>query len=169
MRLDTMKDILTDEYFNEQMKDFDESSISMQKFRSEKLWNKTIMEEIEDAEYNTHADDYQRMKDSEKWSKKKKELYDSLDNLINYHVDEIINHLFKEKELHEVFQNDDRDDAEDIWKQRFVEYTIKGIRLVKPSQRLMKDTMDVNDYISIKLIDYEDDSKCKYINGWVLK
>jgi hypothetical protein len=33
----------------------------------------------------------------------------------------------------------------------------------------MKDTMDVNDYISIKLIDYEDDSKCKYINGWVLK
>lgn len=33
----------------------------------------------------------------------------------------------------------------------------------------MKDTMNINDYVTIELIDHENDSKCKYINGWVIK
>jgi hypothetical protein len=147
----------------------EEGSITLLKSRSERRINKNIMQEIEEYMYNTHIDEYHRLQEIDKWSTKKRELYDSLDRLIDYHVNEIIDYVFKEPELQEIFQNDDRNNAMEIWKERFLEYTIKAIRLVKPSQRLMKDTMNINDYVEIELIEHEDDSKCKYINGCVLK
>lgn len=82
-----------------------------------------------------------------------------LDGLIETHVKQIIDHYFKERELKEIFQNDSRQNAEQIWKERFYEYTINAIRLVKPSQRVMDDSMDINNYVEIELIDYDDDSK----------
>lgn len=121
--------------------------------------NKSIKQELYEDAINTHEDDYDRRQEIESWSEKKKILYKNLDRLIDYHVDEIIEHVFQEKELQEIFQNDDRDNAEEIWKQRFLEYTIKAIRYVKPSQRIMNDSMDINDYVEIKLIEYDDDSK----------
>ena len=34
---------------------------------------------------------------------------------------------------------------------------------------MLDDTMDINDYVKIELIEYGDDSKCSYINGCVIK
>lgn len=163
-----MKNIIEELEENAGREDDDED-ITLLKSRSERTINKNIMQEIEEYMYNTHIDEYHRLQEIDKWSSKKRELYDSLDRLIDHHVNEIIDFVFKESELQEIFQNDDRKNAMEIWKERFLEYTIKAIRLVKPSQRLMKDTMNINDYVEIELIEHEDDSKCKYINGWVLK
>jgi len=99
----------------------------------------------------------------------KKQLYEGLDRLIDYHIHEIIHHVFQEKELQEIFSNNENENSQETWKERFLEYTIKAIRLVRPSERLMKDSMNINDYVKIELIEHEDDSKWKYINGWVLK
>jgi hypothetical protein len=114
-------------------------------------------------------DEYFRQQEKQSWPQSKKDLYDKLDNLIDEHWTDIIDHYFQEKELQEIFQNDDRDDAEAIWKQRFLEYTLKAVRLVKPSQRIMNDSMNINEYVEIELIEFDDDSKWKYINGWVIK
>jgi hypothetical protein len=159
-----MKNIIEELEENAGREDDDED-ITLLKSRSERTINKNIMQEIEEYMYNTHIDEYHRLQEIDKWSSKKRELYDSLDRLIDHHVNEIIDFVFKESELQEIFQNDDRKNAMEIWKERFLEYTIKAIRLVKPSQRLMKDTMNINDYVEIELIEHEDDSKCKYING----
>ena len=118
---------------------------------------------------NINEDEFYRRQEIENWSERKKILYQNLDTLIDYHVNEIIEKFFEEKELQDVFENDGRENAETIWRDRFLEYTLKAIRLVKPSQRIMNDSMDINDYVEIKIIEYENDSKCKYINGWVIK
>lgn len=157
MRLQQMEDMLEDE--DDNINSIDENSLSLIKCRSEKKKPKSIMQEIQDDVYNTHIDDLQRRDELEGYSNQKKDLFNSLDRLVDYHVEEIITHTFQEKELQEIFKNDGGEDSEAIWKQRFLEYAIKAIRLVKPSQRLMKDTMDINDYVEIELIEHEDDSK----------
>lgn len=143
----------------------EEGNFNLLRSRSERVTNKPIMKEIEEYLYNTHIDEYNRQQEINEWNPKKKELYNGLDKLIDYHVTEIINYIFKEKELREIFLNGTSEENQQVWKDRFVEYTIKAIRLVKPSERLMKDTMNINDYVTIELIDHENDSKCKYING----
>ena len=157
MRLQQLDDMLGED--EENINSIDENSLSLIKCRSERKLPKSIMQELQEDAYNTHIDDLQRRDELEGYSPQKKDLFNSLDRLVDYHVEEIIAHTFQEKELQEIFQNDDREDAEAIWKRRFMEYAIKAIRLVKPSQRLMKDTMDINDYIQIELIEHEDDSK----------
>lgn len=117
---------------------------------------------------NINEDEFYRRQEIENWSEPKKMLYQNLDKLIDFHVSEIINKLFEEKELQEIFENDGRENAKEIWSERFLEYTLNAIRLVKPSKRIMNDSMDINDYVEIKLIEYENDSKCKYINGCVI-
>lgn len=163
-----MKELVEDDKIYNEERPVEEM-LTLMKSRSENKVNKSIREEIEEYAYNTHADEYIRQQEIDSWSKRKQELYHNLDNLIDFHVDEIIDDAFMEKELQEIFNSDERDDAQDIWKDRFKEFTLKAIRLVKPSQRLMKDTMDINDYVTIELIDHEDDTKCKYINGCVIK
>lgn len=165
-KLKRMNQIINDAYLQDEIPELSEQSLSLLKCRSDRKRNKKIMQEIEEEIYNTHYDELQRKREAEGWSENKRKLYENLDSLVDFHVEEVISHIFKEtKELQEIFQNDERDNAEQVWKERFLEYTIKAIRLVKPSTRLMNDTMDINDYVEIELIEHEDDSKCKYING----
>jgi len=154
-------DSLTGKYSNFTFSHFylDEASLSLLKCRSEKKENKSIRQEVEEYIFNTHIDEYRRFEEVDTWTDKKKKFYQALDRLVDYHVRDIVDHIFNEKELQEIFQNDDKDDSEQVWKERFLEYTTKAIRLVKPSQRLMKDSMDINDYVEIELIENEDESK----------
>lgn len=165
----TRKNSKNEDNSNYLISSLEDSSLVLLKSRSEMKMSKTIIQEIEDDAYNMHIDEYKRSEEINSWNPKKKEFYDGLDRLVDYHVREIIDHVFQEKELQEVFQNDEKDDSEATWKKRFLEYTTKVIRLVKPNQRLMKDSMNINDYVEIKLIDNEEDKKWRYINGWVLK
>jgi 1-phosphatidylinositol-3-phosphate 5-kinase len=43
----------------------------------------------------------------------------------------------------------------------------QAIELIKPSTRLLQDSMDINDYIKIKIIEWRDSSQSKYVNGLV--
>ena len=45
---------------------------------------------------------------------------------------------------------------------------LRAVEKVKPSSRLRGDFMDINNYVKIKIIDWKDGSKSKYINGLVL-
>ena len=45
----------------------------------------------------------------------------------------------------------------------------KAIHSVKPWSTKLKDSIDIAKYVKIQLIQYKDASKCKYINGVVLK
>ena len=39
---------------------------------------------------------------------------------------------------------------------------------MKPSSRILNDSMNINSFIKIKIINYHDNSKSNYINGIVL-
>ncbi len=43
----------------------------------------------------------------------------------------------------------------------------QATELIKPSTRLLQDSMDINDYIKIKIIEWRDSSQSKYVNGLV--
>jgi len=45
----------------------------------------------------------------------------------------------------------------------------KAIHSVKPWSTKLKDSIDIAKYVKILLIQYKDESKCRYINGVVLK
>ena len=44
----------------------------------------------------------------------------------------------------------------------------KAVDNVKPSSRLLGDSMDFNNFIKIKIVNYADNSKSSYINGIVM-
>lgn len=155
--------------FSKKNDDYEDSVSHMTKSKSEKKQKIPFQQELYEDAVNISKNEFYRRQEVENWSEPKKILYQNLDRLIDFHVNEIIEKLFEEKELQEVFQNDGRENAEIIWKERFLEYTLKAIRLVKPSKRTMNDSMDINDYVEIKLIEYKNDSKCKYINGCVIQ
>lgn len=44
----------------------------------------------------------------------------------------------------------------------------KAVEQVRPSSRLLNDSIDINQYIKIKIIDWKDQSKSAYVNGIVM-
>jgi len=42
------------------------------------------------------------------------------------------------------------------------------VEQVRPSSRLLNDSIDINQYIKIKIIDWKDQSKSAYVNGIVM-
>jgi hypothetical protein len=49
-----------------------------------------------------------------------------------------------------------------------LEFVKTAVDNVKPSSRLLNDTIDFNHFIKIKIINYTDNSKSAYINGIVM-
>lgn len=45
---------------------------------------------------------------------------------------------------------------------------MKAVEQVKPSSRMLKDPMDINEAIKVKIIDWKDNSKSQYVNGFVM-
>ena len=45
---------------------------------------------------------------------------------------------------------------------------MKAVEQVKPSSRMLGDSMDINECIKIKIIDWKDNSRSSYINGLVM-
>ena len=46
-------------------------------------------------------------------------------------------------------------------------FVLRAIEQIRPSSRLLNDTMNLNDFVKIKLIDWKDHSMSKYVNGVV--
>jgi len=44
---------------------------------------------------------------------------------------------------------------------------VKAVEQVKPSSRSLNDTMDINKFVKIKIIDWKDSSLNEYVNGIV--
>ncbi len=55
------------------------------------------------------------------------------------------------------------------WFDKIYELTKKTIASVNPSFKDLKDTMNINDYINIKTIQYRDNSLCKVIDGYAFQ
>ena len=45
---------------------------------------------------------------------------------------------------------------------------MKAVERVQPSSRMLDDSMDINEYVKIKLIESKDTSNSSYTNGTVL-
>ena len=45
---------------------------------------------------------------------------------------------------------------------------MKAVEQVKPSSRMLGDSMDINECIKVKIIDWKDNSRSAYINGIVM-
>lgn len=54
------------------------------------------------------------------------------------------------------------------WGSKLLEFVRAAVDNVKPSSRLLNDSMNFNSFIKIKIINYIDNSKSAYINGIVL-
>ena len=54
------------------------------------------------------------------------------------------------------------------WFQILFKLITKAISKLSPSFRDIKDSLDINDYIKIKILKYKDQSKCRLIDGYVL-
>lgn len=55
------------------------------------------------------------------------------------------------------------------WESLLKGFVRQAIQTVKPWSTKLKDSIDITEYVKIQLINYKDTSKCKYINGVVLK
>ena len=55
----------------------------------------------------------------------------------------------------------------DKWGSFLHKFVIQAVDSVKPSSRYLKDSMDFNKYVDIRLVDNKDQSKCQLINGCV--
>ena len=73
-------------------------------------------------------------------------------------MDDILNRVMTE------FQIDQQK-----WDAILKNFVRQAIRTVKPWSTKLKDSIDITKYVKIQLIQYKDTSKCKYINGVVLK
>lgn len=56
----------------------------------------------------------------------------------------------------------------DKWGTKLLDFVKTAVDNVKPSSRLLNDTIDFNHFIKIKIINYVDNSKSAYINGIVM-
>ena len=63
---------------------------------------------------------------------------------------------------------EDKKVNQEKWGAKLLEYTLKAVENVRPSSRYMSDSMVFNQFIKIKLINWEDSSKSAYINGLVI-
>ena len=54
------------------------------------------------------------------------------------------------------------------WEKFLTDFVMKAVEQVKPSSRMLGDSMDINECIKIKIIDWKDNSRSSYINGLVL-
>ena len=63
---------------------------------------------------------------------------------------------------------EDKKVNQEKWGAKLLEYTLKAVENVRPSSRYMSDSMVFNQFIKIKLINWEYSSKSAYINGLVI-
>ena len=74
-----------------------------------------------------------------------------------YHIKKIVQDIMEDKKVNQ-----------EKWGAKLLEYTLKAVENVRPSSRYMSDSMVFNQFIKIKLINWEDSSKSAYINGLVI-
>ena len=58
---------------------------------------------------------------------------------------------------------------EQTWKHILLENMTKAVLRVKPSSRYLNDSIDINKYIKIFLLEWKNQEKCQYINGVVFQ
>ena len=66
-----------------------------------------------------------------------------------------------------VMREFDLDEAK--WSDILAEFVIKAINTARPWSFKCNDSIDITKYVKIQLIEYKDTSKCKYVNGVVMK
>lgn len=58
--------------------------------------------------------------------------------------------------------------ALDKWHDKVFGFLVKAAERVRPSSRLLNDSMDFNNYVKIKIIEWKDNSLTKYVHGIVM-
>lgn len=54
------------------------------------------------------------------------------------------------------------------WHSLVYGFVLKAAENVRPSSRLLNDSLDINQYVKIKIIDWRDSTKSAYVNGIVM-
>ena len=57
----------------------------------------------------------------------------------------------------------------DKWNNKIIDLVKKSISLVSPSFKYLNDTMNINDYIKIKILPYKDTSLSRVIDGYAMQ
>lgn len=57
---------------------------------------------------------------------------------------------------------------EEKWGSLLQQYLVRAIQTVKPFSFTLKDSIDITKYVKITLVQFKDQSKCKYLNGVVI-
>jgi len=55
------------------------------------------------------------------------------------------------------------------WSEILSKFVLQAIQTVRPWSYKCGDSIDITKYVKIQLIQYKDTSKCKYVNGVVIK
>ena len=58
--------------------------------------------------------------------------------------------------------------SQEKWEKLLTQFVMKAVEQVKPSSRMLGDSMDINECIKVKIIDWKDNSRSAYINGIVM-
>lgn len=53
------------------------------------------------------------------------------------------------------------------WNEHLLKYMVTAVKNIKPSTRMLRDSIDINKYIKIFLFEWRDQEKCQYVNGVV--
>ena len=55
------------------------------------------------------------------------------------------------------------------WRRLMIKSTQNAVQTIRPSSRLLNDSIDFNSFIKIITLEYPNQDKCQYVNGVVFK
>ena len=88
--------------------------------------------------------------------KEKQRFHERLGYYAKQHIQEIVQRVLVKQRINA------------SWQEMLNEYVYKAVTTVKPSSRLLNDSMDFTNFIKIKLIEWKNSQKSQYINGVVI-
>ena len=81
-----------------------------------------------------------------------------LDKKLSEHLEDMIDMIIKEYKV-----------DSNKWRKVIANSTKHAVLTIKPSSRLLNDSIDFNSFIKIVTIEHVDQQKCQYVNGVVFK
>jgi len=87
-----------------------------------------------------------------------RKVYEYLDSKMEEHIDDMVRTVVQQANI---------DKAK--WERILLNCTKHAVSTVKPSSRLLNDSIDFNSFIKIVNIEYPNQDKCRYVNGVVFK
>lgn len=99
----------------------------------------------------------QSQKTQDRFTKEGKMIDNQLTQFMRVHLNEMIVKVIEKYKINK-----------DKWAKKLRHYTLEAVLNIKPSSRLLKDSIDFTKFVKILLVEYENQDKCENVDGIVI-